>query len=90
MFLSCLCQAGEEDGGEERVEMEEVRVATRHYTGEGEEEVEEDPWVWCVHMEPWQGHKFDLQIVLINPDFLFIEKPNENDSWIKYLNKVVI
>ena len=32
--ISCLCQAGEEDGSEERVEMEEVRVATRHSTKE--------------------------------------------------------
>ena len=44
MFISCLCQAGEEDGSEERVEMEEVRVTTRHSTSEEEEE-EEDPGV---------------------------------------------
>ena len=37
---SCLCQAGEEDGSEERVEMDEVRVTTRHSTGE-EVEVED-------------------------------------------------
>ena len=42
MFISCLCQAGEEDGSEERVEMDEVRVATRHSTSEEEEE---DPGV---------------------------------------------
>ena len=41
---SCLCQAAEEDGSEERVEMDEVRVTTRHYTSEGEVEVE-DPGV---------------------------------------------
>ena len=44
MFISCLCQAGEEDGSEERVEMEEVMVATRHSAVE-EEEDEEDPGV---------------------------------------------
>ena len=43
MFISCLCQAGEEDGSEERVEMEEVRVTTRHSTGKEAEEV--DPGV---------------------------------------------
>ena len=43
MFLSCLCQAGEKDSSEERVEMDEVRVATRHSTSE--EEVEVDPGV---------------------------------------------
>ena len=41
---SCLCQAAEEDGSEERVEMDEVRVTTRHTTGEGEVMVE-DPGV---------------------------------------------
>ena len=40
MFISCLCQAGEEDGSEERVEMDEVRVATRHIEGEEVVEVE--------------------------------------------------
>ena len=40
MFISCLCQAAEEDGGEERVEMDEVRVTTIHSTSEGEEEVD--------------------------------------------------
>ena len=40
MFISCLCQAGEEDGCKERVEMDEVRVTTRHSTSEGEEKVD--------------------------------------------------
>ena len=43
MFLSCLCQAGEEDGSEERVELDEVTVTTIHTEGEEEEEV--DPGV---------------------------------------------
>ena len=41
---SCLCPAEEEDGGEEGVEMDEVRVTNKHSTSEGEEEVE-DPGV---------------------------------------------
>ena len=41
---SCLCQAAEEDGSEERVEMDEVSVATRHSAVEGEDEVK-DPGV---------------------------------------------
>ena len=36
--ISCLCQAAEEDGSEERVEMDEVRVVTRHIEGEEEED----------------------------------------------------
>ena len=38
MFLSCLCQAARKDGSKERVEMDEVRVATRHSTSEEEED----------------------------------------------------
>ena len=41
---SCLCQAAEEDGSKERVEMDEVRVTTRHSAVEGEVMVE-DPGV---------------------------------------------
>ena len=43
-IANCLCRAGEEDGSEERVEMDEVRVATRHSTSKGEVVVE-DPGV---------------------------------------------
>ena len=45
---SCLCQAAEEDGSEERVEMDENRVTTRHSEGEDEVMVDmEDPVVSC-------------------------------------------